>query len=146
MTPNRTVAQLEAIRDLAARMAVGWAAYEATEAALAAPTMRAAGDNTRSGDVPDPVHAIAVSLEPHAETAAEIIEALGHLIAANRRLTHVRHHHSDIARRVDAAVRAARCSGYGEWLTLCNGNAVKGGLCSRCLKARWRDSKLEESA
>jgi hypothetical protein len=103
--------QLEAIAELTAALAVGWPMYESTEAALALPAMRSGSGDHRGTDTPDPVANIASSHERYYETAALAAEALGIAREIQRRHAAVRTQHPDLARDIDAAVRAARCTG-----------------------------------
>jgi hypothetical protein len=103
--------QLEAIAQLATALAVGWPTYESTEATLAQPAIRSGSGDHRGTDVPDPVANIASSHERYYETAALVTECLGIAREIQRRHAAVRTQHPDLARDIDAAVRAARCTG-----------------------------------
>lgn len=129
----RPVTEAQACADIAAWLAHVWPAYAATEAAIAHPTIRASADPTRSGDTPDPTHAIVASLEHHAETREGLAGALAQLRWVQSRVRRVLREHPDIASEADATVRALRCS--GEIDPTCTRNAVRTGLCWRCYRA-----------
>jgi hypothetical protein len=125
MNPERT---LRAVADLAARLAVEWAAYETVEANLAVPTIAAAaGQSGRGSDVPDPVHSVAWSHVRYRDTCDLIASAHEALVSAARTMGSVRHHHSDIAVEHDRMIRALRCS--PEIDPLCTELAARAGLC-----------------
>jgi hypothetical protein len=130
--------QLEAIAQLATAASVGFDAYQATEAALGAPTMRSASLDGRvtSSDISDPVGAQAVSHQRFMDTCSVIHEAFGLLREIQRRFSSVRTDHPDVAAHIDAAVRAARCDGSVD--PTCTRNAVKNyhgaHLCYACIK------------
>lgn len=128
--------QLEAIVALAQSAAVGWEQYEATEAALAASTIPGSGGGAHGGDTPDPVYGVVLSHERYYETCAEVAEALGMLRSIQSRMSRKRRDDPAVARDVDAAKLAARCS--GEVDPSCVSNAVKDGLCSPCFWRRYR--------
>lgn len=140
----RPVTEAQACADIAAWLAHVWPAYEATEAALAQPTIRASADPTRSGDTPDPTHAIVASLEHHDETREGLGGALAQLRWVQSRVRRVLRDHPDIARDAQATLAALRCS--GEIDPTCTRNAVKTGLCDPCYTKKRRRIRAERQA
>lgn len=137
MSGSTPAGQLAAIAELAQAAAVAWATYEATEAALAAGAIPARGDGIAGrGDISRPVEAIALSHQRYHDTAADVAQALTILRRVQSRMGEIRKQHPDHARSVDAAIRAARCS--GEVDPLCVRNAVRDGLCWGCYQRRRR--------
>lgn len=128
--------QLQALAELATAASVGWPAYESTEAALSVSTISNGGGDGRSSDVPDPVYSVAASHERYNETAALVAEALGVAREIQRRMSGVRRQSPEVARAVDAAVRAARCDGSVD--PTCARNAVRTirgrSLCWSCIR------------
>lgn len=137
--PSREEVELQAIIDVAQQLLHRWSSYVAAEAALAAPTMRAAGGgNGRSSDVPDPTYAIVASLDRYTETREAIPGTLGQLRWIQSRMQTALLHHPDIARDRDDFARANRCS--GEVDATCNGPREPGRtLCAKCRKRRQRE-------
>lgn len=155
---------LRAIIGLAEALLANLDQHHETEVALLPAELHASGsrDGGRSADHPDPTGNLAVQLVPRAdrrgydptgreladvgrwaEFVAELDEALGHLRSAQRRQTFVLRQHPDIARDADATARALRCDGSID--PLCTNNAVKGGLCWKCIKRRQRERYRSES-
>lgn len=128
--------ELQAIADIATWLAHQWPAIEATYAALAAPTIRAAGNPTRHNNTPDPTPNIVASLTPYSETREAITGALTQMRWLQTRARNILRHHPDIAADATATIRAMRCS--GEIDPTCTRNAVRAGLCWRCYRAHRR--------
>lgn len=151
---SRAEAELEALAQLAIAAQVGWRAYEATEAALASPTMRSAA--TESGPViggehSDPVLSQVLSHERYFETAAQISEALGILRSVQKTMNSMRRNHAETHDSVAAAVAAARCDGVVGDDPTCTRNAVRDVMvrntehptCWACIK---RAQRADEQA
>lgn len=120
--PQRT---LESIAQLAGALAAGWPTYEATEATLSLPTMASGSGDHRSTDVPDPTSAIASSHERYYETVNLTAEAFGILREIQDRHERVRQQHPSVARDIDRALAASRCTGIVGEDPLCTRNAVR---------------------
>jgi hypothetical protein len=116
---------------LALALSEDFHAYEVTEANLALPVMAAAGGGLNSSAIPDPTLAVILSHERYFEACGMVTEAAGLLIMLRRQMVDVVKENRATHEKVAAAIRAARCS--GEVDPLCADNAVRGGLCWRCL-------------
>jgi hypothetical protein len=151
------VRKLTAAADLARAMSVGWPAYEAVEAMLAIPTMRSAGGaGTTGGDVSRPVEAQALSHQHYDETVALVDEALGLLRMVQTRMARINRQQPELARDLDAAAKALRCTGTVGDDPTCTRNAVRNithrgtpePTCWACIKRAQRgrtDNALDEA-
>lgn len=146
---DKPSSELEALHTISGALYHQFGAYQAVEAALAAPTLRAAGQPGRSTDTPDPVHQIVVSMSDYDETCALITEALGLVRIIQSRYNRVRQHHPDIARDADATIKASRCTGKvdatctANWVVSPNEDNKYAGLCWKCIK---RLQRAEQAA
>lgn len=130
--------QLAAVADMASVLAHQWSAYEATCAALAPPTIAAAGEPGRSGNTPNPTATIALGHEQYDDTREAVHAWLEQGRWLTSRVTGTLREHHDLARDADATLKALRCDGTVD--PTCTRNAVKGGLCHACIKRRQRAS------
>jgi hypothetical protein len=120
--PQRT---LEALAQLARSLADSWPTYEATEATLSLATITSGSGDHRGTDTPDPTSNIATSHERYYETVALTAEAFGILRDIQNRHARVRQQHPAVARDIDRALDAARCTGIVGDDPLCTRNAVR---------------------
>ncbi len=132
---------LRSLAQLALALGDNWTTYEHTEALLAtppgSPTSAGGGGTGRSTGVPDPTYATVTGHQRYYDTAATIAQAQTLLRKVQRTMDQVLQQHPTIAGRVEAAIRAARCS--GEIDPLCVRNAVtREGLCSACYQRKRR--------
>lgn len=138
---------LLAIAELATAAAAAWPTYEQTEALLGQPTMASTPASTgggRSSDTPDPVLGIVLSHQRYSATAETIEYALHLMRDIQRTQAHVRKQHPAHAREHDATLKAARCD--GSVVEDCTNNAVRAGLCWRCIKRQQRAGEVEQVA
>jgi 5-methylcytosine-specific restriction endonuclease McrA len=141
----RQLAELEAIAQIAAQAAHTWNAYVSVEAALAAPTLKAAGgngDTVHSSDVPDPTWAIVASLGVGEITGIEETrEAIGGALTQMRYIQRLMgaklRQHPDVASESEAIAKALRCDGSVD--PTCTRNAVRGGKCWACYQKLRRE-------
>lgn len=111
--------------DIAARIAHQWPAIEATLAALAPPTMQAAGSNPgRGSGHADPTVNVALAHDTHDELTEAITAALAQWQWIEQQAHRIMRQHPDLAREADATLKAIRCDD-----PLCTDNAVRRGKC-----------------
>lgn len=137
--------ELTAVADMASVLAHQWSAYEATCAALAPPTITAAGEPGRSGNVPDPTAAIALGHDQYDDVrdAVHAWMEQGRWITA--RVTGIIREHHDLARDAEATLKAIRCDGTID--PTCTRNAVRRGLCWACyVRDRRQTAKADDQA
>lgn len=127
---------LRAIAQIASALDGEWPQYEQVEGMLGASTIPGAGAGAHGGDTPDPVYGVALSHERYFGNAGQVFEVLELLRDVDRSVSGVRRQRPELAREVDAARSASRCS--GEVDVTCVENAVKDGLCSPCYWKRYR--------
>lgn len=137
---------MSAIIGVAESIAANWAMYEQVEAGLLPSPLHGTsydGAGGHSSSVPDPTGSLASQLTASghgihnlADTVAYLDDVLRDLRAAQTRVNTLIRQHPDLARDADATVRALRCDGSVD--PTCTRNAVKGGICHACIKARQR--------
>lgn len=129
-------------------MAAHWEMYEQVEAALLPAPLRGTsydGAGGHGSTIPDPTGELATQLTASGHgghSLADTTDALEAILvqarwAQSRVNTRLRQH-PDLARDADATVRALRCDGSVD--PTCTRNAVKGGICHACIKARQRQN------
>ena len=137
---------LTAVIGVAESIAANWAMYEQVEAGLLPSPLHGTsydGAGGRSSTIPDPTGSLATQLTSSghgihnlADTTDALNAVLTQLRWAQTRVNTLIRQHPDLARDADATVRALRCDGSVD--PTCTRNAVKGGICHACIKARQR--------
>ena len=143
--PHRTIT---AIIGIAEQLSAHLGAHMGVELALASDLLRAGSlsGGGRSSDVPDPTGTLATTLTSRGhqrdttsswpEFCEDAERALLILRRMQTRQAACIRQDPDTARDADATARALRCDGSVD--PLCLNNAVKGGLCWKCIKRRQR--------
>lgn len=139
---------LSAVIGVAESIAANWAMYEQVEAGLLPSPLHGTsydGAGGHSSTVPDPTGQLATQLTGSghgihnlADTTDALNAVLTQLRWAQSRVNTLIRQHPDLARDADATVRALRCDGSVD--PTCTRNAVKGGICHACIKARQRQN------
>ncbi len=137
---------LSAVIGVAESIAANWAMYEQVEAELLPSPLHGTsydGAGGHSSTIPDPTGSLATQLTSSghgihnlADTTDALNAVLTQLRWAQTRVNTLIRQHPDLARDADATVRALRCDGSVD--PTCTRNAVKGGICHACIKARQR--------
>ena len=137
---------MSAIIGVAESIAANWAMYEQVEAGLLPSPLHGTsydGAGGHSSTIPDPTGQLATQLTSSghgihnlADTTDALNAVLVQLRWAQSRVNTLIRQHPDLARDADATVRALRCDGSVD--PTCTRNAVKGGICHACIKARQR--------
>lgn len=137
---------LTAVIGVAESIAANWAMYEQVEAGLLPSPLHGTsydGAGGHSSTIPDPTGSLATQLTSSghgihnlADTTDALNAVLTQLRWAQTRVNTLIRQHPDLARDADATVRALRCDGSVD--PTCTRNAVKGGICHACIKARQR--------
>lgn len=137
---------MSAIIGVAESIAANWAMYEQVEAGLLPSPLHGTsydGAGGHSSTIPDPTGSLATQLTSSghgihnlADTTDCLEAVLAQLRWAQTRVNTLIRQHPDLARDADATVRALRCDGSVD--PTCTRNAVKGGICHACIKARQR--------
>ena len=143
-----TTRTLTAILGVAESIAANWAMYEQVEAGLLPSPLHGTsydGAGGHSSTIPDPTGSLATQLTSTGHgihNLADTVDALDAVLTqlrwAQTRVNTLIRQHPDLARDADATVRALRCDGSVD--PTCTRNAVKGGICWGCMKARQRQN------
>jgi len=143
--PTRTI---EAIIGVAESIGSNWAMYATVEAALLPAPLRGTSYDSAGGhgsSIPDPTGSLATQLTSSghgvhnlADTSECLDAVLAQLRWAQSRVNALIRQHPDVARDAASTLSALRCDGSID--PTCTRNAVKGGICHACIKARQRQN------